>query len=406
MSRDARAMELFEKAIEKELHGLMSDAVRFYREAFKLNDHIDLLYRQQKVPSAMAKLTAEHGKNASRKVDPKKLRMIDAEQLLALFRDVEAKAPDPTDPDQLEEGQVAIKFAALGLSGHDEVADARPVSVLTRLPSEIWVYILDILIAEDPELWFRFGITCKRHAYLAFASSALWRRLCYLVYPLQQYEENVGVMGELPVPRDPLRVLPQYAQSWKQMFRTRPFVKFLGCYISVVNYYSEGGRLELSQSWTNPVRTITYYRYLRFYPDGACVMALTRLEPTVVVPQLLRHNDLKCLLANPELRDSTKINPATEPHKLIYGRWTISTEGEVHVSVDAGSVPYYFFHYNFKVKTLGSASNHCTLAWVNSYAIWKSVPGHREREGEVVDFSLRNEKDFKFLRVRSYKLDN
>lgn len=397
-----RAMELFEKAIEKELHGLMSDAVRFYRAAFKMNDQIDLLYRQHKVPKAINALAKEHGKNAMHRVDEEKLRNINAAELLASFASAEARAPDPNNPDD----HVMVKFANLGLDNHTEVADARPVSVLTQLPSEIWVHILDIVLTQDPELWFRFGITCKRHAYLAFSSSALWRRMCYLVYPAQSYEENVGVMGALPVPRDPFELLALYGGSWRHMLQQRPFLKFLGCYISVVNYYSEGGRQELSTSWTNPVRTVTYYRYLRFYPEGRCVMALTRMEPTKVIPQLLRANELRCLLANPDIKDPALVVPASEPHKIFHGRWTLSTDGEVHVEVDAGSVPYYRFHYDFRVKNLGGVANHCRLAWIKFYAIWKSVAGYEEREGEVVDFSLKNEKDFKFLRVRSYQIDN
>lgn len=404
---DARAMQLFEKAIERELHGLMADAVKYYREAFKLNDRVDLIYRKNTVPQALEKLRGEEGKNASRKVDQQKLNAIDVDQLLQSFANEPAHAPDPNDPGHWDEGQVAIKFASMGLNGKDQVADLKPVSPLINLPSEVWIHILQLLLWQEPEAWFKFGITCKKNAYLSFHTSEIWRQLCYLVYPKQCFEENVGFLGKhLPVPMDPMVVLPQYDSSWKQMIRQRPFLKFLGCYISVVNYYSEGGREELSTSMRNPVRTITYYRYLRFYPGGACVMALTRLEPTVVVGQFLRKNKLRCLFANPDSRDVTKVNPNAEPHKIFHGRWTLSTEGKVHVTVDSGLVPYYEFHYEFFVKNLGGMPNHAKLAWDTFYAIWKVYPGSEERAGEKVEFSLKHEKDFKFLRVRSYREDN
>lgn len=404
--RDRRAMDLFEKAMEKELHGLMSDAVRYYREAFKINDHIDLLYRQQKVPKAIQKLTNEHGKNAGRKVDEDAVNRIDVDRLLASFAHEEAHAPDPNNPDHQDENHMVVKLSNLGLDNHSYVEEAKPVSPLVHLPRELWTAILDILITTDPELWFRFGVTCKKHAYLAFGSSVLWSRLCHLIYPRQVYEENRGYQGkDLPVPKDPLLMLPQYGNSWKKMLRERPFVKFLGCYISVVNYYSEGAREEFSTTWKNPVRTVTYYRYLRFYPDGKCVMALTALEPGKVIPQFLRTNKLKCILANPE-KDIGHINVAKEPHKIFHGSWTISAGGEVYVKVEEGSVAYCTFHYRFQIKSMGSVPNHAKLGWINFFAVYKDMGEGDDREGEVVEFSLKNETSFKFLRVRSYTLDN
>lgn len=399
LGEDRRAMELFELAMEKELHGLMSDAVRYYREAFKINDHIDRLYRQRHVKE-------EQSKKVVRKIDEEKLKKIRVDELLASFASIEANAPDPNNPDHYDESHVAIKFAGMGLDGQDVVAEVQPVLPLVHLPSEIWISILDILVTSDPLLWINFGMSCKRNAFLAFASSALWRRACYLVYPRQHYEENVGVTTqELPVPKDPLSLLPHYGDSWKRILAERPFIKFLGCYISVVNYYSEGGRSELSQRWTNPVKTNTYYRYIRFYPDGKCVLALTTLEPTKVIGQLLRNNTLKCILAQPELADPSHIVPAKEPHKIYHGTWTISTDSEVSIRVDHGSVPYYTFYYYYKVKLLGTGK-HAKLTWDRYYAIRKKTAENDDREGEQVDFSLKNEKPFKFLRVRSYEVDN
>ncbi|SGZ53692.1 CIC11C00000004628 [Sungouiella intermedia] len=399
LGQDRKAMELFELAMEKELHGLMSDAVRYYREAFKINQSIDRLYRQQHVKEELKKKPV-------RKIDEEKMKKIRVDELLESFADVEATAPDPNNPEHYDEAHMAIKFAGMGLDGEDVIADVKPVLPLMLLPNEVWTHILDIVLTTEPQLWFRFGMTCKRNAYLAFASSILWRRLCYLVYPNQNYEENVGVTtDELPVPKDPLKVLPHYGNSWKRMVCERPFIKFLGCYISVVNYYSEGARPEFSLSWTNPVKTNTYYRYIRFYPNGKCVMALTTLEPTQVISQLLKENTFKCILSQADLRDPSHIVPAKELHKIYHGTWTISIDSMVSIRVDQGSVPYYTFHYFFKVLLMG-IGKHAKLKWDRYYALRKRMTEDDEREGEQVDFSLKNEKPFKFLRVRSYELDN
>lgn len=402
--KHAEALLLFDKATEKEQHGLMSEAVTYYRQAFKLNPQIDKVYREHKLPNAHAKLAKAHGKNYGRKIDPAKLKAINVDELLASFVDNVPLAPDPTNAEHFDHEQVAIKFANLGLDNHEEFAEQKPVSILTKLPLEIWVRILTLLLQVDPEAWFNFGISCKKHAYYAFHSSQVWKRMCYLVYPNQSYLASNGAQEELPM--DPAFLLSQYNNSWKIMLRKRPFIKFLGCYISVVNYYSEGGRAELSTNWNNPVRTITYYRYLRFYPHGECVMALTRLEPNKVIPQFLRRNQLKRLLKNPEGRENQSIDPAEEPHKIFHGSWGIGADNTVHVEVTNGSVPYYDFHYHFQIRNLGGVPNHSKLSWISFHAVWKSTPGHEEREGETVDFQLKHEKDFRFLRVRLYTVDN
>lgn len=366
---DTKAVELFEKAIEKELHGLMSDAVQFYRAAFKLNDKVDLLYREEKLPQAIQQLKLHHGKNAAHRVDDAVVRSIDVASLLALWEHVEPEAVESLEMD------ISI------------------TSPLVKLPGEVWTRVMEILMSQDPESWFHLGMTCKRFAFLAFGSSAPWRTLARLVYPRQVYND------EITVPKDPELLLSQYGNSWRRMCRERPFAKFHGCYISVVNYYSEGARDDKSISWTNPVKTNTYYRYLRVYPDGTCIMALTTLDPPRVLPHLLRENPTNCLV---DAADLTHFVPEKYPHRIYRGTWSTTLHGHMHVIISEGSVPYYVFHYNFHIRPLGGVPNHGKLVWDRYYAIRKKMHPNDLREGEVVPFSLRNECAFKFSRVRSY----
>lgn len=369
---DHKAMVLFEKATDMELRGRMSDAVSLYREAFKLSERIDLLYRTHKVPKAALKIRQELGKNSTVRVDEEAVRKIDAEKLIESFASSVACAPDP-----VVEG------------------DEKPVSKLEELPTDVWTRIMQLLVVEQPEAWFRFGLTCKRNAYIAFHPSLVWCLFCNLVYPRQIYEENAV---EEVVPRDPSQVLSQYP-SWKRMLRERPFVKFGGCYISVVNYYSEGGRLELSTDWKNPVRTITYFRYMRFFADGSCLMAQAAVEPEIVVDQLRRDNKLKRILKDG--KDPASVNPQLEPHRIHAGHWTINTAGQVHVVLEQNAMPYYTLHYVFKVKSLGPVP-HGKLAWDRYFGIRKQMHEGDDREGEYEEFRIGKETPFKFSRVRSY----
>ncbi|KAL6451859.1 HRT3 F-box protein HRT3 [Candida maltosa Xu316] len=349
----------------------MSDAVDLYRKAFRINDQVDQIYRSIHLPTALNKLQSERGKNYITRVDEHKVSKINVDELIASFKDTEAHAPDP-------------------LNNEDPNA-------LVLLPEDIWIYIFELLIHSSPESWFSMAISCKRFAYLGFGKSTIWRELCKQVYPRQVYEENqyylqnpslgtdINDDDELPIP---------YKNSWKFMLQNRPFVKFLGCYISVVNYYSEGGKAEFSNAWSNPVKTITYYRYLRFYPDGLVLKVLTVLPPDGVIPYLSRLHEN---LPDDENRNS---------HKIYHGKWTISSDGEVHIIIENGSVEYLTFHYWFKVKTLGHINKHAKLSWIKYNSVRKPISEEDDRIGEIMEFSIRNEKPFKFSRVKSYTLTN
>ncbi|KAK6203505.1 uncharacterized protein RJT21DRAFT_119666 [Scheffersomyces amazonensis] len=435
--KDHEAIRLFEKAIDKEALGMMSDAVSFYRRAFRINEQVDILYRTQKVPHTINKLREEGGKNIAKRIDEEKVKKINVDELIESFIHTEAIAIDPNNPDQDDPNHLTIKLVNLGLET-ETIADIKPVSPLIHLPNEIWHNIMEILLLTSPESWFKFSITCKRNAYLGLGSSNIWRKLCYLVYSNQIYEENVLYLNarsvktlddddSLPVPKDLVKILPQYNNSWKYMFHTRPFIKFLGCYISVVNYYGEGGKAEFSSSWSNPVRTITYYRYIRFYPDGSCVKVLSAMEPSKVVPHLSKYNvsnSIVGFVSDPSTTESstqsqtqTQSQSQTstsrshtqqikESQRIYHGKWTISTNGEIHIIIDNGSVPYYTFHYNFNIKTLGGIFKHNKLTWGRYYAIRKKMSEDDDRQGEETEFSLKNEKPFKFSRVKSYRIDN
>lgn len=401
---DNEAISLFEKAVEKEGTGLMQDAVEFYRRAFKLNQQVDLLYRKEVVAQKIIEAKEEVGKNMATKVDDALVRKINVDELIASFEHVEAMAPE------LEEVEMQLERLQLhNREGPD------PVSPLINLPGDIWTHILEILLEISPESWFNFSITCKKNAYIGFGSKAVWRRICELAYTNQVYYENEMFLQnsqtpgsgpvELPVPRDQLQILPQYQMSWKYMLRHRPFVKFLGCYISVVNYQSEGAKNANSLSWTNPIRIITYYRYLRFYADGTCVMALTHREPGFMVPILLKYNsEAKTGVVKPEILEY--LHHTSDDLRIYHGFWTLSLANEVHVRLQEGSAPYYTFHYHFEVENLGGIFRHAKLKWVKCYGVRRKMMENDEREGQISDLSIKKESPFKFSRVKSYTFDN
>lgn len=411
---EIEAISLFEQAMEKETHGSMSDAVELYRRAFRIEEKVDILYRKVRVPHKVQKLKAEGGKNSSVRVDEAVVSSLDVDSLLHSYREVDAISPWQARQEEEPEDSLATQLADISLEKQIP-ALKKDVSVLIKLPQDIWGYILEILLITSPESWFNFSITCKKNAYMGFGSSNIWRSLCYLIYPSQISYENQTFIEHhrqlngdeyLPVPKDQLSIVSQYDHSWKRMLRNRPFIKFLGCYISVVNYYNEGGGNEFTISYTKPVKSITYYRYLRFYPDGTCVKVLTPLEPNKIVHQLLKYNTERSTKDFVESAKTDYQNVPKDNFVIYHGTWSISTSGEVFIRINEGSVPYYYFHYHFQVQSIGKAYRHAKLSWIKTFVIRKKTYDGDEREGELSILPLRNEKPFKFLRVRSYKIDN
>ncbi|KAI9230496.1 MAG: hypothetical protein DHS80DRAFT_21293 [Piptocephalis tieghemiana] len=77
--------------------------------------------------------------------------------------------------------------------------------------------------------------------------------------------------------------LSYYGNDWRRMYIDRPRIRFNGVYICVCSYVRTGWDEE---SWDQPNHLITYYRYLRFYPDGRAIKLTTTNEPSTVVRTL------------------------------------------------------------------------------------------------------------------------
>ncbi|RCK58741.1 F-box protein HRT3 [Candida viswanathii] len=396
---DEKAISLFQQAVEREAQGLMSDAVDLYRKAFRMNDQVDKLYRSVHLPKAIQKLKAERGDNYLQKVDEHQVSQIDVDKLIAGFHNVDASPPDPLHGgSEGDHNAVTIKFSNLNLK--QETVFSNPVSPLIHLPNEVWVHIMEILLHTSPVSWMNLSISCKKFAFLGLGQPTLWRQLAQLVYSKQVYDTS-------PNPYSDLATIATN-DSYKSILSKFPFVKFNGCYISVVNYYSEGGKAEFSSSWSNPVRTITYYRYLRFYPDGTVLKVLSVLPPEQVVKFLIKGKTTLPTISETGmpvyLSDENR-----QSHKIQVGTWTMSPDGEVHIVLEHGAINYLVFHYFYDVKNVG-AHRHGKLKWLKYYSVRKpseTEDGEEDdRAGEVMDFSIRNEKPFKFLRVGSYTLDS
>ncbi|KAK9479986.1 hypothetical protein V1514DRAFT_290646 [Lipomyces japonicus] len=327
LGRAERALKIYEAAVEKEKIGQLADALKFYRQAFKLDETVDKLYKNKHFPS---NLFSNPQPTPSKKVTTSSLPTAKTSSLLSEYSELEAHPEDEELP-----------------------------CPLTMLPNEITSKILRMLALGDLNSFTKTTYTCRKLAYLAYSDQKLWRNLCMKEYPRMAYEEEV----------DEEEAVRLWNDSWRQMFLERPRVQFNGIYISICNYHRPG----LAETWSTPFHIVTYYRYVRFFDGGTCILHLTTREPIEVVPEFHR---------------------TMQRRGIFKGTWKMSMDGRLRIESQA-PVAKYLFLQELDIKSSGRG-RHNRLNWVGFWSF------NRLTE-ERMEFALKHDKPFYFSRVLSYE---
>jgi F-box protein 9 len=199
---------------------------------------------------------------------------------------------------------------------------------------------------------------------------------------------------------------PSIYASWKAMFRHRPRIRFNGIYISTVNYVRSGQASTNQATWGgSPIHIVTYYRYLRFFRDGAVISLLTTNEPGDVVHHVTKDN----LHLH---RDRDKSHVSALPSAVMYlaqkGRWRLSSaldypeadpaeqESDLFIETE-GAGPKYMYRMNLSLRSAGKGAK-------NNKLIWRSFHSYNKLTDDWGEFTLKNDKPFFFSRVKSYGL--
>ncbi|SCV00222.1 LAME_0G08350g1_1 [Lachancea meyersii CBS 8951] len=329
------AVELWKLGVLKEKDGLMMDAIGCYRRALKIDDNVENTYRKL-VRQSMVKKSAPT-----------------------------AVSTPATETSHVSKGHDEI------VAPQEEISEPLPCWILQLLSEDILQQIVLHIVASSGESWVNLSLTCKKFHKLCFQQPDPYRAFATHIYPLQQYDEASLTLNGL----SNLQVLEQalWGSDYRRMLRERAFIKFQGCYISVVNYLRHGANPEGSNSLISPVHMITYYRYLRFYPDGTCLRLVSTDEPSVVV----RHFKCEHLLKNTELC-----------------RWSCSIDDDFSVLTIKRRNEKYQFVETLQISSHGRRLYH-RLNWVRSEAF--------KDTGDRVEFSMHSEKPFSFSRVNTYR---
>jgi len=334
-----KAIDDFIKAAEKEKIGKMNDAVVFYRSAMRIYEDIEKIYR--------IKLKYEY-------------------ELEVIFKDNETKEEEQKKVEEVENGE------------NDEVTpEKEPCLLLDLLPTTILNQISMELFNISPESFVRFAATCKSLNTLCFKNNASFYKLfADKVYKYQIYDMGLSLRISAQEKRviDEWNIVDYYNNDYEKMLKMRPYIKFQGVYISVNNYIRQGGYVEGSSSLFNPIHMVTYYRYLRFMPNGDVIRLLTTDEPSTVVKNLYYG-----------YKDT------------IIGRWSINTTNANLLTIERQNKTGDKCYEQLSVENHSKRLPHNKLTWIESFFF--------DEFGEKFNFNLNKEKNFYFSRVRSYEVE-
>ena len=317
--------------------------------------------------------------------------------------------------------QLIAGFAGLAIEAAPPAVEGIPAPPcpLADLPDEILVNIFQELAVIDVASFVRLAQVCKKMAYLVASEEQIWKRICLgseVGFGAMHYDWQREVLGAplQKVDDDPEEEVAQtlskeaitealyhggYSASWHLMFRTRPRIRFNGCYISTVNYMRAGQASSMQVTWNSPVHIVTYYRYLRFFRDGTVISLLSTTEPADVVHHLTK-----------ELQESHRGGanahlPSIVMQNALRGRWRLSTatdnpdadlkdaEGDVFIETEGASAKY-MYRMKLGQGKAGKARN--------NKLIWKGFWNYNLLTDDSGEFTLRNDKAFFWSRVKSY----
>ncbi|GAO19018.1 uncharacterized protein UV8b_01151 [Ustilaginoidea virens] len=412
------ALDHFEEAMEKEAEGNMGESLKLYRRAYRLDNRVDRRYREKYFPSA-PKLAAPQAAS----------QPPDARQAPSIDHDVPVALPLPTD-------DLIASFSNLQIEAPPSEVDGAPPPPcpISTLPREILIHIMQDVAYHDVGDFARLSVVCKPFAYLVATEQRTWRQVSLstkfgftamhfhwnktvewvdIMREDAQWQDgtllSVGQVAERRLAQNILTsksLVPDPYPDWKQMFRTRPRIRFNGCYISTVNYVRTGQASTNQATWGgSPIHIVTYYRYLRFFRDGTAISLLTTAEPSAVVHHLTR--DMLDLH-----RDNPHANlPSAVVQRAFKARWRLFSihmdwkrdDGPDHRQLQDGDVtveteshdPKYMFRMDLSLRTAGKAAR-------NNKLVWRSHFSYNKLTDDWAEFTLKHDKAFFFSRVKSY----
>jgi len=355
------ALDVYTQATQHEQAGKLDEALRLYRQAFRMDPNVDKVYhlRERKAARILERTTlatTPHnvGDNAAALVDS------GHDGVAPGLAHVKPPSFASHHHERQVSGSLARIVADFPMPLSFEPEDEKEPSVLQRLPDEILVHILSYLGTRAVE---RFA-SASRKARVITLDATIWRSFVETIYKPPQILPN-EVLDD---------IVDKYSSDYRRVYIERPRVRLDGVYIAVCHYIRQG----LSENaWVNISHLITYHRYLRFYPNGQVISLLANEE-----------HDPQDII--------TKLRPTLRMKGFYIGTWKLSGL-TVHVSdlVDPSNPTG---RYSFQM-TLTLRSRPLGRWNKLEFDEYESI---KLEDGEATALGLKNERPFWFSKVRSY----
>ena len=230
-----------------------------------------------------------------------------------------------------------------------------------------------------------FALTCKKF-FLYSRDPSLWQYASVRVFraPSMTLEQSK---------RYQMEYVRNYGGHWMRMFIDRPRIRYDGIYISTCHYIRyvykctrSGDNLLIlcllrqgfsDNGWDKPVHIVTYYRYLRFFPNGTILKHMTTDEPAQVVKQLqVGFNRKQC----------------------FHGNFVLENDDHIKIVMKDPTLKLETFSLSLNIKTT-HRGRHNKLVW-QDYSSRSPMLDRGEHQ-----YDLKMFKSFFFSPVRSYKVD-
>ncbi|KAG1881105.1 hypothetical protein F4604DRAFT_1746482 [Suillus subluteus] len=234
----AHAVEVYRKAIFHEQHSQLDEALRLYRQAFRLDANVDRAYfiEEQRTQERSATQPASHKKVPS---------------TFSVTRDVQK----PEVQDSKNRSFVASGFLAQVLKNFPENLVFEPedekegLPPINLIPDELLLQILRILDYTTIE---RFAAVSRKARVLSL-DSAIWRDFVQLAYKPPQIADDESITN----------IVELYSSDYRRAYLEHPRLRLDGVYIAVCHY-------------------------IRFFPNGQVLSLLANEEwqPQTVIPML------------------------------------------------------------------------------------------------------------------------
>ncbi|CAM1504658.1 Fc.00g022490.m01.CDS01 [Cosmosporella sp. VM-42] len=408
------ALDHYEEAMEKEAQGNMGDSLKLYRKAYRLDDCVDQTYRAKHFPATKPPKPHGHQRASS------------------TTNSAVSNPPQPEAPAQelLSIEDLIASFTHLKIQPVPPEIEGmpQPPCPIADLPDEILIHVMKEVAINDVGDFVRLAQVCKHFAFFVATEQRIYRRVTLgneVGFPAMHYHWQTGVEWQ-PLEDEPDEIIdgmlvtmeelaqrrqeekyvvtksltPSVYPTWKTHFRSRPRIRFNGCYISTVNYVRTGQASTNQSTWGSPIHIVTYYRYLRFFRDGTLISLLTTMEPSDVVHHLTRADlYLQRGGAHAHL-------PSAVMAQALKGRWRLSSavdrpdapvieqEGDVFIETE-GVKSNYMYRLDLGLRSAGKGTRNNKLAWKGFYS-------YNKLTDDWAEFRLKNDKPFFFSRVKSY----